>query len=129
LVKTSGLDDRVHVVERFITDEERDFLFRHCELVVLPYKRVYQSGVLLMAMSYSKVSIASDLEPNHELIKNGLNGFLFETGNPEPLSRLLEQAYRGRINLEAIGIRAFETVQATHSWERIAASYDAVLQG
>ncbi len=129
LVKANGLHDRVHVIDRFISDEERDFLFRHSELVVLPYKRVYQSGVLLMSMSYSKVSIASDLEPNREVLNNGQNGFLFDAGNPEPLSRLLEQAYRGQFDLKAIGLKAFETVQTGNSWERIAAAYDAVLQG
>lgn len=81
-----NISHKVIPVIRFITDKERDFLFSICTVIVLPYTRIYQSGVLLMAMSFPKPVIASDLSPNSEVVINNENGLLFQSGNIHQLS-------------------------------------------
>ncbi len=86
LIQSLHIKDRVHLIPRFINEEERDYLFTECHSVVIPYKKIYQSGVLLMAMSYGKPVIASNLDANKEIIMDKKNGVLFETENPMDLA-------------------------------------------
>ena len=128
-IRANFLEKRVHVFNRFITNEERDFLFRCCEAVVLPYRRIYQSGVLLMAMSYGKPVLASDLEPNKDLIRHGENGLLFKDGDSQSLAGLLNQASRDGEILKSLGEEAFRTVSISNNWITISKLYLEILRG
>ncbi|MFM9055191.1 MAG: glycosyltransferase family 4 protein, partial [Bacteroidota bacterium] len=84
-IEESGMRERIHVVLRHISDTERDALFRNCDMLILPYRRIYQSGVLLMGMSAGIPVIASDLEPNRDAVIHGETGLLFQSGSVEDL--------------------------------------------
>jgi len=81
-----GLDNFVERHFRFIEDEEVAAFYEEAHVVILPYKRIYQSGVLLLSWSYGRTIIASNLKPFTELITNNENGYLFESENPEDLA-------------------------------------------
>lgn len=78
IIKEHGLAEKVIPIIRHISDEERDVLFAISKAVILPYRFIYQSGVLLMAMSFPKLVLASDLSPNSDIVEDGKNGFLFK---------------------------------------------------
>lgn len=82
---------RIRLMNRYIRDEERDSLFKACTAVVLPYHRIYNSGVLMMALSYGKLVIASDLPANREILEHPGLGLLFATGQSSALARTLMQ--------------------------------------
>jgi glycosyltransferase involved in cell wall biosynthesis len=111
----------IEIINRHISDSERDFLLRHCDAVVLPYRHIYQSGVLLMAMSYGKTVIASDLPAFKEIIIHGNNGFLFENGNAESLASVLKQLPLTRYHETGIAARTF--VKEHFGWNQIALLY------
>ncbi len=87
IITVLNIKDRVIPIIRHITDEERDYLFSISHAVILPYTRIYQSGVLLMAMSFPKTIIASDLSPNAEIITSEENGLLFQSENTQELAQ------------------------------------------
>ena len=91
LISELDLESQVITVIRHITDIERDILFSVSRAVILPYTRIYQSGVLLMAMSYPVAVIASDLAPNLDTVVDGENGLLFRSGDVSDLSRNLKR--------------------------------------
>ncbi|MFM8687017.1 MAG: glycosyltransferase [Bacteroidota bacterium] len=82
---------RIRLMNRYIRDEERDSLFKACDAVVLPYHRIYNSGVLMMALSYGRLVIASDLPANREILEHPGLGLLFATGQSSALARTLMQ--------------------------------------
>lgn len=84
-----GLDNFIERHFRFIKDEEVASFYEKADVVILPYKRIYQSGVLLLTWSYGRTVITSNLDPFTELITNFENGFLFESENPEDLARCI----------------------------------------
>ncbi len=84
-----GLGNFVERHFRFIQDDEVAPLYEKADVVILPYKRIYQSGVLLLTWSYGRTVIASNLDPFNELITNFKNGFLFESENPDDLARCI----------------------------------------
>ena len=47
----------VKTVPRFVSDAEAAWVFRHADLVVLPYRVVEQSGVLLTALAFGKAAV------------------------------------------------------------------------
>lgn len=82
---------RIRLMNRYIRDEERDSLFKACDAVVLPYHRIYNSGVLMMALSYGKLVIASDLPANREILEHPGLGLLFATGQASDLSEQIRR--------------------------------------
>ncbi|MFN5356956.1 MAG: glycosyltransferase family 4 protein [Bacteroidota bacterium] len=103
-IQENGLTSRVKPILRHISDPERDALFESCDILVLPYRRIYQSGVLLMAMSAGIPVVASDLEPNRDAVIHKKTGLLFQRGNTTDLCNqinLLSDDAAMRRNLSA----------------------------
>jgi len=118
LIKNLGVNDKVLFYERFITDKERDLFFSIADVVVLPYRQIYQSAVLMTAMSYPSVVICSDLEPNKEVIQNKKNGFLFESENISDLTSILKEVLVLDSNIiKDIKQEALITVKEQRSWK------------
>src|SRR5215212_1670625 len=61
-VEALGISDSCTFHTRFIPDSEVAYYYAAADVIVLPYRRIYQSGVLLMAMSYAKAVVVSDIE-------------------------------------------------------------------
>lgn len=86
IIDELDLSKRVRLHIRYIEDAERDLFFKAADLVIIPYYEIYQSGVLLMAMSYGVPVLASNLRPNAEIINHLENGLLFESGSIHDLA-------------------------------------------
>jgi glycosyltransferase involved in cell wall biosynthesis len=110
----------------FIPDDDVPDYFAAADLVVLPYRRIYQSGVILQAMSFGRAVLASDLPAMQEIVTHGENGLLFERDSATALARALAHALGDRPRLEAIGRRAREYVQRQHDWSAIGAQTAAI---
>lgn len=119
LIKEKYLQDNIDLHIKYIPDGDVAAFYRSADLVVLPYRRIYQSGVLLMAMSYGLPVIVSDLEGMVEIIQDNINGFIFKNGNVESLSSKLIQALNDPDRLKLIASQGFETVVHNHNWNII----------
>lgn len=116
-----NLDSTVIKDIQFISDEKRALYFRAADILVLPYRQIFQSGVLLMAMSYKIPIVASDLPPMKEIINNNENGLLFESNNEKSLALTLNKFFTmSELEHLKIANNAFEYVSEKHSWQNIA---------
>lgn len=77
---------------RTIDDQEIPALFDTHQFILLPYRDVTQSGVLLTAYNYSLPAIASDLAGFNEYIVADKTGLLFDLGIADGLRDRLESA-------------------------------------
>ncbi len=100
IIKEHGLEEKVIPVIRHISDEERDVLFAICKAVILPYRFIYQSGVLLMAMSFPKIVLSSDLSPNSDIVEDGKNGFLFRCKDITDLANKIDNLFSANYDKE-----------------------------
>lgn len=121
LIENLKKKESIEILNRHITDSERDYLMRNCDAVILPYRHIYQSGVLLMAMSYGKTVVASDLPAFKEIIINGSHGLLFQNGNAESLASALKQLKY--TDHQVIGTSAKAFVKEHFDWNKIAELY------
>lgn len=121
-IEELGLSDVVSTDFRYIDDKELQALFAEHDLVVLPYKRIYQSGVVLLAMSYGIPVLTSDLPAFREFIVDGQNGFLFKTENPSHLANKIKIIKEHPEKLDSIISNAYSELNDKFSWTTIGAT-------
>ena len=119
LIKEYELEDMVVTNFNYIPNEEISKYFKNCDLVVLPYKKIYQSGVLLLAMSYGRAVLCSDLEPFKEIIKDNKSGYIFKSEDVLDLAKKLEYIYNNKSNITIVAENANKLLQTTYNWKTI----------
>ena len=104
---------------RYIPNSKVGLYYDAADLVVLPYRRIYQSGVLLMAMSYGKAVLASDLEGMREIVQDNESGFLFQCGNVKSLTDSLVRILADKKMSEHVAVNGKKHVKKEFHWQRI----------
>ena len=123
IIEEEGIGKDVIRMVRYITEDERDALYSCASLLVLPYRKIYQSGVLLMSMSFGLPVVVADLPPLQEVIQDGENGLLFAAGNPESLRQALIRLTNDEALQERLGKQALQTIENEYGWDDIAQQY------
>jgi len=119
LIASLNLGENVIKHIRYIADEEVDLYFQAADLVILPYKKIYQSGVLLLTMSYGRPLLTSDIEGMKEIIRDEENGFLFREGDSDHLASRLAFILSNPSIMNEISANGYETIRRDHDWETI----------
>lgn len=114
-----GISDRVIRHIRFIDNKHVPVYFKAADVVVLPYRKVYNSGVLLRAMDYGAAIIASDLEPFRQVVHDGENGFLFSSGDAGALAARIRMALNDVTLLKEMQQSAKRTIETRFSQDVI----------
>ncbi len=122
LIDELGLEGRVILNIGYIDNCKRDLLFSACDLLVLPYKKIFQSGVLLMAMSNKVPIIASDLDPFKEVIDDE-NGFTFKSEDCFDLAKKINLVINNEEVLNNVKSNAYNMMKNDYSWLKIAKNY------
>ncbi len=118
IINEKGLAPFVRANIKYIPDDEIWDYFNDTNLVVLPYKKIYQSGVLLMTMSYGRAVLTSNLPAFTEIIKHNHNGYLFTNGDPISLANTIESIINCN-NIPEVEKAACETVSEIYDWNHI----------
>ena len=116
MIKELNISQFVSTNFQYISNEDMENYFKACDLVVLPYKRIYQSGVLLLSMSYGRVSLCSDLEPFADIIEDGKTGYLFQSENVESLKEKILFIAKNKTNLTGIRNNALTILRSKFDW-------------
>jgi D-inositol-3-phosphate glycosyltransferase len=119
LIDRYGLGKFVRVDAKHVSDDEASAYYGAANLVVVPYRRIYESGVTIMAMSLGRAVLVSNLEPLVESIAGGEAGLVFESDDVKSLLAHLMQAMEERSSLDSIGARAKAHVIAARDWAKI----------
>ncbi|MCO6184850.1 glycosyltransferase family 4 protein [Rhizobium sp. L1K21] len=119
IIREQGIEEICRLEIRYIPDEEIPLFFAAADMVCLPYRKIYQSGVLLQAMSRGKPVIASDLPGMVEMIDDGKNGFLFKTEDVESLAEAIRRAFGSDQILSQCGEAALEKARDQYGWDAV----------
>lgn len=114
-----GIGDYCVAHVRYIPNSEIATYYAATDLVVLPYRKIYQSAVLLMAMGYGRPVMVSGIEGMTEMVEDGANGYVFASGDASALADKLIEALSDPEELRAVGERGFAYVQQRHDWNKI----------
>ncbi len=119
LIEKLELKEYVTTQFSYIPDNEVANYFANAHLVILPYKRIYQSGVLLLAMSYEKPVLCSNLEAFEEIVSHNNTGFVFENGNVCDLTKKIITIEKNREQLNLVQQNAFNLIEKEFNWTHI----------
>ncbi len=118
-IDTLSLQDCVKLEIRYIRDDEVAYFYRSADVIALPYKKIYQSGVVLMAMSFGVPVIVSDIPGMLEVVTDGATGLVFRSEDPVDLARCLTFAESSPAELERMEIAAEDLMRTKYSWSNI----------
>ena len=90
LVKQLGLETRVDIVDRYVSDADAAEYFNRCDAVLTPYHSASGSGVLALACHYGKPVVATNVPGLSDAVRHGQTGWLFPAGDRDALARLLQ---------------------------------------
>ncbi|KAA6342045.1 GDP-mannose:glycolipid 4-beta-D-mannosyltransferase [termite gut metagenome] len=119
LIKELNIQSAVETNFRYIPDEEIASFFSKADLVVLPYLEIYQSGVLLLTMSYGRPVLCSDLNAFKEIIIDKENGFLFENKNKDSLANSIIDIIDNQCIVDKVVKNADRLIESRYNWLNI----------
>ena len=113
---------RILLRDEFIPDEETEVYFKAADVLALPYRHVYQSGVLFLGHSFGLPVLAADVGSLKDEVVEGKTGFVFRPEDPVDLARAIERYFASDLyadlNSRRREIRDYATKR--HSWEVVA---------
>ncbi len=119
IIEKNSLSDCITLEIRYIHDNEVSYFYQCADAVVLPYKRIYQSGVVLMAMSFGIPVIVSNIPGMLEVVTDAETGLVFKSEDPTDLARCLNEAERSPQKLQRMAKAAEELMGTKYSWASI----------
>lgn len=119
--------DRVHLCLRYLSDEEVGYAFAACDIVVLPYRRIFNgaSGPLGEGVCNGKCIVGANHGNLGDTISRNHLGYTFETENVAALTCALEQALSGAFFMDDAYLQyrqSLEVGRFTEDYGRLYAS-------
>ncbi len=119
LARAQVSEGRIRIDAKHVSDEDAVRYYRAADIVVVPYRMIYESGVTIMAMSLGRAVLVSNLPPLVDSIASGKAGMIFESGDANSLATALERALKHRCELDEIGIFGYNYVCQERDWGKI----------
>ncbi len=119
---TSKLGLKNNIIFRLekVSDRELFTYLTAADIVIFPYEYIYQSAGIIMAMSFGKTILATDVGSNSEMIQSGRTGFFVDMSKPEELADAIIYLLTNQSESQKMGIAALEYIRENHSWRKIA---------
>ena len=116
IIEQHGLTPHCTLHIRYIPDAEVPFFYRCADLVVLPYRRIYQSGVVLEAMSYGSAVLVSDIDGMREAVEDERTGFVFKNQDVAHLAHRIGEIFSTPGHANRIARAGFDMVSSRNDW-------------
>lgn len=111
------LVERIH----YIPDRDVEIYFKAADVLILPYKYVYQSGVLFLAFRFGLPVIASDVGSLRDYVKEERTGLICPPGDPDGLAEAIKHYFDSPLfrNLERTREEIRRYAERNFSWDAI----------
>lgn len=103
----------------FLPERELYERINNSNVIVLPYRRISQSGVLLLALYFRRCILTSDLPSFKETLHGFTDDMFFESENPQSLAQLMMRYADGEIDIQK-QYHVIEQLNIQYSWEKAA---------
>ena len=124
-IKDRTLEDvrlgRILLRAEHIPDEETEIYFKAADVLVLPYRQIYQSGVLFLGYSFGLPILAADVGDLKEEIVEGETGFAFTPEDPVALTKTIERYFSSELFVDLNNRRQTisDYAKERHSWNLV----------
>jgi glycosyltransferase involved in cell wall biosynthesis len=117
-----------------IPDEETEVYFKAADVLVLPYRDIYQSGILFLGYSFGLPALAANVGSLKDEMVEGRTGFLFRPGDPIDLARAIEKYFASDVygDLSSRRQEIQDYARQGHDWDIVGQTtlgiYDRLLE-
>jgi D-inositol-3-phosphate glycosyltransferase len=120
--------NKVTLRPEFVPDDQIEVFFKAADVLVLPYRHVYQSGVLFLALNFGLPVLAADVGSLRDDIVERESGFVFKPEDPVDLARALEEYFASSLytNLDRTRQDIRRKAKQYHSWDIAAEATESV---
>lgn len=103
----------------FIPDEETEIYLKAADVLALPYRQIYQSGVLFLGYSFGLPVLAAEVGSLKDEIVEGKTGFVFKPEDPDDLAKTIEAYFASDLyaNLASRRKEIRNFAAKHHSWD------------
>lgn len=109
----------VTVINRFLTDAEFIYAIKSSDVVLLPYREISQSGVLLTVLNEKKPIIVSNLPGLTEPFQHGRVGWIIEKLDIEGIRDCILLAIEDLSSTFSIDNHVWDRIREYYSWQNI----------
>jgi D-inositol-3-phosphate glycosyltransferase len=119
-IRDNGLQDHLSAVLRWIPFEEMQNFFNAADVVVLPYKRISQSGVLQLAYAYARPVVVTNVGGIAEAVSEDGTGLVASGADAQAIAVALQLLLSDKEKAMRMGRRGQELAGTKYSWSAIA---------
>ena len=123
-VRRLGLDGRI-AFGGYVPDGDMPALLNSADVFVMPSEVELQSIATLEAMGTGRPVLAADAQALPELVRDGVNGYLFQPGDPQDAARCMAKLTDHPEHWAGMGAAGLEIVSG-HRFEHTLRQYEAV---
>lgn len=101
-----------------VPDDEVEIYFKAADVFALPYRGIYESGVLYLGQSFGLPALGADVGSFKEEIVEGKTGFVFRSEDASALANTIERYFASDLyaNLSKRRMEIRKYVSERHSW-------------
>ena len=105
----------------FIPDEDIEIYFKAADCIVLPYRKIYQSGIIFMAYTFGLPILASDVGNFKQDVPEGKCGFLLSENSPQAWNLIFQRYFSSELytNLSETRNNIKAWADSNYSWDEI----------
>jgi glycosyltransferase involved in cell wall biosynthesis len=112
-------DGRILLRADYIPDDETEIYFKAADVLALPYRYIYQSGVLFLGYSFGLPVLVADVGSLKDEVVEGKTGYVFRPEDPIDLMKAIQSYFSSALykdlSLRRDEIREYATER--HSWD------------
>lgn len=107
---------------RHIPDDETELYFKAADVLVLPYREIFQSGILFLGYSFGLPVVATDVGSLKDDVLEGRTGMVCRPESPEDLAASIARYFDGDLfrALDRTRLDIRTHLKAEHSWDVVA---------
>ncbi len=123
-----GIKERIVRRIEYVPDEQTELYFKAADVLMLPYTRIFQSGVLFLGYAFGLPVIATDVGSLRDDIVEGETGFLCRAEDPDDLADTISAYFVSDLyeNLETRRKKIQHFANERNSWVKVAEILNAV---
>lgn len=120
-IEVLGLSKYIIKKIEYIPDEDVEAFFKAADVLVLPYKFIYQSGVLFLSYNFGLPVIATDVGSLREDILEGRTGMICRADDPDDLADKVRRYFNSDL-FRHLGSNMKDIISygnEKHSWDEV----------
>lgn len=116
-IKSTGSEDNIKVINKYVPNEEVSLYFAASDLVVLPYVSATGSGVVQASFGCNKPVISTNVGCLPEVIEDGKTGYVVNSKDPKAIADAVVHFYKD--GKEEEFVNNIKREKEKFSWDRM----------